>query len=421
MKKMIFTILGIVILASSCNKVFDSFTYYHLNKQVTEVQPMTGIVFFNNNFSCQTHPDAISMEFTYISFNDIVVDSATYDWTVVEEALEKAASRGHQLIIRFAYTKPGEETTVPDYIKQRPDYNEVTGTSEGLTTHFPDWTNRELMRWTLEFHTKFAQKYNNDPRLAFIEVGFGLWGEYHIYDGPFELGVTFPSKEFQKQWFYHLDSVYTNLKWLVGINTMDDTYSPLPNDPSIKEHVHYGLFDDSFMQKYHYLWNEPLWNMHGLERYTFAPNGGEFSYYSLYDQEHVLDTGGIYGHTWEEQASKFHMTFILGNDQPRYQTFERIKQAGMAAGYHFKVLEFKADKDQTVVVATNTGTAPIYYDAYFALNGIRNSVSLKHLLPGDTAMYIFNTGYQKNEQTPSLTIECDHLIPGQSIQYDADF
>ena len=42
-----------------------------------------------------------------------------------------------------------------------------------------------------------AEKYKNDPRLAFIQTGFGLWSEYHIYDGPFELGKTFPSKDFQ--------------------------------------------------------------------------------------------------------------------------------------------------------------------------------------------------------------------------------
>ena len=29
---------------------------------------------------------------------------------------------------------------------------------------------------------EFAARYDDDPRIAFLQVGFGLWGEYHIYD-----------------------------------------------------------------------------------------------------------------------------------------------------------------------------------------------------------------------------------------------
>lgn len=413
-------ILLIAFLFTGCKKIFHSYTYFPLKSEVSEVQPMTGIVFFNDNYACANFADIMSLEFTYIKFNEVVVDSGVYDWSVVEEALNKAASHNHQLVIRFAYTKPGEHTTVPDYIKQRPDYHETVGLSEGKETYFPDWTNEELKRFTLEFHTKFAEKYDNDPRLAFIEVGFGLWAEYHIYDGPFELGVTFPSKEFQKQFFYHLEDTYKTLRWLVGIETMDETYSPLPDDPQIKDRVHYGLFDDSFMHKYHYLWNESLWRKHGMDRYKFAPNGGEFSYYTEYDQEHVLDTQGIYGHTWEEEARKFHMTFILGNDQLHYQRHERVKQASMAAGYHYKILEFKADENQTFITITNTGTAPIYYDAYITVNNIPSGENLRNLLPGDTALYIVDVGYKKGDPIPDIEIKCDHILPTQKIQFDAD-
>ena len=169
--------------------------------EITDVQPMTGIVFWNN--SSRNNTDAISLEFSYMLFNQVVSDSGVYNWEEVDNKLSDIASRRHHAIFRFRYVYPGFETAVPDYIKNKADYKETVGKSEGKTTYFPDWTNEELKRFTLEFYTKFAERYDSDPRLAFIEVGFGLWAEYHIYSGPFILGVTFPGKEFQIKNFKH--------------------------------------------------------------------------------------------------------------------------------------------------------------------------------------------------------------------------
>ena len=86
-----------------------------------------------------------------------------------------------------------------------PDYKETRGKSEGKTTTFCDWSHAELKRFTLDFYTKFAQRYDKDPRLAYLETGFGLWAEYHIYDGPMKLGKTFPDKKFQAQFVRQLN------------------------------------------------------------------------------------------------------------------------------------------------------------------------------------------------------------------------
>jgi hypothetical protein len=408
-----------VIVIFSCKKDIPEPIIHgdSLKCEITEVQPMTGIVFFSSNSTCSIWNDVISLEFSYLNFNDIVTGEGVYDWTAAENLLNDIASRNHQAVLRFRYTYPGKETTVPDYIKNLPDYNETVGTSEGKETHFPDWTNQELKDFTLEFHTKFAEKYDKDPRLAFIEVGFGLWAEYHIYDGPFELGITFPSKGFQTEFFYHLGATYQTLYWLAGIESHDDVYSPIGSNPSIKDDNDFGLFDDSFMHKTHYAWNESLWNKFGRDRYKKAPCGGEFSYYSTFDQQHVLDLpDGPYGKSWEEFAELFHMTFILGNDQPRYQTRERIKQASMAAGYQFEIKKLELSDQNTIVEVENTGVAPIYCDAYITINNQRADMSLKLLMPGETETYTIDIVTKK----PVLTIECDRLLPEQTIQYKAN-
>lgn len=408
MKNYLLTLLLMAI--SSCIYTQVELHDIEIETTITKVQPMTGIVFWHNSGNNET--DAISLEFSYMLFNDIVADSGQYDWSAAETILNAIASRGHQAIFRFRYVYPGWETSVPNYIKDLPDYNETIGESEGHETHFPDWTHPELRRFTLEFYTKFAEKYDNDPRLAFIQVGFGLWGEYHIYDGPFELGVTFPSKAFQEEFFYHLDETFDNIPWSISIDAADNTYSPFEDKPELLE-LKFGNFDDSFMHQNHSGYNESSWNFFDRIRYKESPAGGEFSYYSNYDQQHVLDIEGPYGTPWEDFAKAFHITYMIGNDQPRYQTMERIEEASKVTGYKFKIDRIQTGTDTSIFEIQNFGVAPFYYDAYITVNGIRSQQSLKLHAPGEIKTYSVSA----NADDAVITIESDKLVDGQVIQF----
>ena len=404
-------LIGKVVAQSSQNEFID----IQIDTLITQVQPMTGIVFWQGQYN-DVAAEATSLEFSYMLFNNVVDENGIYNWSHVDEKLEDIASRKHQAIFRFRYVYPGYETSVPDYIKALEDYNEIEGISEGLITWFPDWTHAELQGFTLDFYSNFAERYENDPRLAFIQVGFGLWAEYHIYDGPFELGVTFPSKAYQEDFFRHLDTTFVLTPFSCSIDAADNTYSPFEEIPELLD-LHFGNFDDSFM---HDGFGEPgnynteNWNFFDRERYKTSPAGGEFSYYSDYDQQHVLDwPDGPYGKPWEYYAEDFHMTYIMGNDQPNYQTTARIKQASMASGYKFKIVSFKTKSDSSVVVVKNCGVAPIYYDAYISVNGVRSLQSLKLLVPGESLECTVSAGGDE----PLLTIESDRLVPGQTIGY----
>lgn len=377
------------------------------------VQPMAGIVYWTT--SSHTNSEAISLEYSYMLFNDIVQDSGVYDWSAVESKLTAIASRGHQAIFRFRYVYPGRTTSVPDYIKALDDYVETMGPSEGRTTHFPDWSHLELKRFTLEFQERFALEYDDDPRLAFVQVGFGLWAEYHIYDGPFTLGETFPSKAFQAEFFHQMDASWENVPWSISIDAADPTYSPFSQQTELLKFP-FGVFDDSFMHANHSNWNLGNWNFFDRERYQHSPAGGEFSYYSDYDQENVLNPNtGAHGTAYEQWAQDFHITYMIGNDQPGNQTEARIKEASKASGYHFQITAFSSNADSARISITNVGVAPIYYDAYPAVNGLRADISLKHLTAGDTLdMEILSGG-----PDPVLTIECDKLVPGQIIEFEA--
>lgn len=384
-----------------------------IESSISDVQPMTGIVFWSD--SHHNAADTIQLEFSYMLYNDIVRKKGEYNWAKVENVLDDAASRGHQAILRFRYTYPGEKTGVPDYIKNSSGYNETKGISEGLVTYFPDWSFKELENFTLEFYTRFAQRYDNDPRIAFLQVGFGLWAEYHIYDGPMILGKTFPSLDFQKRFFRHLENEFRELHWSISIDAADGDTTPFASNPALLD-IAFGLFDDSFLHKNHHKYNAACFAFFGKNRCRRSPIGGELSYYSDYDQEHALDKNGPYGISFEELSKKYHVSYMIGNDQPDYQPLSRIKEAGMATGYRFRITSFKASASAAKVRVKNAGIAPFYYDAYVTVNGVAAEKSLRLLLPGEEKEYLIASG----GQNPALAIHCDRLVPGQSIGFEAD-
>lgn len=71
---------------------------------------------------------------------------------------------------------------------------------------------------------------------------------------------------------------------------------------------------------------------------------------------------------------------------------------------------------KSTVVVRNVGVAPIYYDAFAAINGTRSKRSLKGLGPGKSLNCSVNIG----GLSPKLSIECDRLVKGQTIQFQAD-
>lgn len=402
-------------LSSADNTLYD----IPLQSQITKVQPMTGIVLWadsHNSSALKTQDDYVQLEYAYVRPSDVVIGDNLYDWSMLDNLLTQVSGRGKQLILRWYYVYPGRETAVPDYIKDYSDYHETTESSEGEPTGFPDWSHPELQQAHLDFYTAFAARYDVDPRIAFLQVGFGLWGEYHIYDPEVRLGENFPSKAFQKTFLQHLDDVFDELHWSISIDAGDSSNTPIANDAGLRA-LQFGNFDDSFMHSAHAEYNADMWQVFGhTTRYAHSPHGGELSYYSDYDQENALNVDGMYGRTYEQLSREFNITYMIGNDQPEYQTPERIKQAGMANGYKFHITAFKASATHAVVTVENRGIAPIYYDAYVTINGVRSGQSLKGLLPDESLEVEINAGGSQ----PVLTIESDRLVEGQEIQFEAD-
>lgn len=386
--------------------------------EITHVQPMTGIVLWNT--SSAVKKEYVQLEFSYMLYNDVCKEKDVYDWSPMDKLLEQVASRGHQAVVRFRYTYPGYASAVPNYIKKMEGYEARWARADGRSredTEYPDWRCEELQRFHMEFHRRFAERYDKDPRLAFVETGFGHWAEYHVYDGLYIDGQTFPSKDFQAEFLPKMDEWFQDTPWLISIDAADSKYAPFHSQKELLD-LNFGNFDDSFMCEDWGGYNWSSWTFFGKERYKKAPAGGEFSYYSNYDQKHVLDKDGMYGRKFEDVVAKVHMTFIIGNDQPGKQTVERITEAAMSMGYRFEIRDFKVTEGKNAeVVIANVGVAPIYRDAFVEVEGVRGELNLRTLMPGEEATVTIAC----NASTSSRpAIACDHLVEGQEIQYQAD-
>ncbi|VTR99513.1 DUF4832 domain-containing protein [Tuwongella immobilis] len=411
MPRLLLVLLGCALIPTP--GIGQDFRPIPLQSQITRVQPWTGLVLWDTSESVKT--DAVSLEFRYFAYSEIVTAKDTFDWSPVERFLAGAAARGHQGVLRFYFDYPGKPSGAPKYLNDLPDYRPITGKSEGKRTGFADWSHPELKRMTLDFYTQFARKFDRDPRLAYLETGFGLWAEYHIYDGPMKLGQTFPDKAFQRDFFKHLSNQFERTPWLMSIDVAAEARTPLAEESELLN-LPFGQFDDSFLGKDHAKWNAKNWKFLGLDRWKTQPRGGEFSYYSDHDQKMALAPNGPHGIAFETLAREYHLSFIIANDQPKYQPLSRIAEAGKALGYRLQVTQFASNGTHARVEITNTGIAPPFHDAYVALDGVRAKQSLRGLLPGEKRTYVLRT----TSAAPKLTIESDRLVPGQRIEFQAD-
>ncbi len=359
--------------------------------------------------------DAIQLEYSYVRYDEVATAKGSYDWSKVDSILDAVASRGHQAILRFYFVYPGKPSSVPGFIKQLPDYLDVTSSREGNPTGFVDWSHPAMEPFTLDFYTAFANRYDKDPRLAYLQTGFGLWSEYHIYDGPRKLGESFPSKSFQEKFLTHLASIFTHTPWMISIDAADGDYSPFEDRPQLLE-LSFGVFDDSFLCKQHAKENAKNWEFMGRDRWKHSPGGGEFSYYNEQDQRLALSLNGPNRRSIEDMGAQFHVSFMIGNDQPRYQTMQRIASAGRSMGYRITLSDCQTDGSSWRVTATNDGIAPMYHDAYVTIEGKRSGQSLKGLLP-NTSVVCELTGVKLESTKPEITIQSDRLVKGQTIPF----
>ncbi|MFF5228824.1 fibronectin type III domain-containing protein [Dactylosporangium sp. NPDC000521] len=130
-----------------------------------------------------------SLAWSYFGLSEVMTNAAncaSYDWSIVDSALNEIASYGNQAAIRFFMEYPGGTGSHPG--------NSIPHCFDGHVTYrnntfwgtvSPDYDSPYLLSALSNFIAAFGARYDGDPRIGFINLGIvGLWGEWHTW--PFD-------------------------------------------------------------------------------------------------------------------------------------------------------------------------------------------------------------------------------------------
>lgn len=398
--------------------------------------PLCGIALWQTNPAIDEYEDAIALEFSYFYYSDVASDDPAggyrYDWSRVDDFLAAAKSRGHHGILRFRDTDPELGTarkSLPDSLwanARQADYDEGIEGAAKKRVVFPDWSNPALADFVIAFYRSLAERYpGQSSGIGYLEIGFGLWAEYHIdFDnlsafspGDFDsmdeaLGFLFPSRSDQRRILREAGASFRSIPWGISIDSADTEFGPY-DSPLPADAAPFGLFDDSLL---HGEWqdsNRGNWEFY-RPRLAGGVNGGEFSYYSSYDQEHALDASGPHGLSLARAAAICHLSFVIGDGQTDYHAPAEIAAAGKSLGYALEILSARSAGGEVELRVRNGGVAVVSYDIRAAFGSFQSAGSLKGLLPGQER---FLTVTVPNPRPEDFRFVSPALLSGQEIPY----
>ncbi|MEU7871794.1 carbohydrate-binding protein [Dactylosporangium sp. NPDC049140] len=130
-----------------------------------------------------------SLAWSYFGLSEVMTsatDCGSYNWSIVDNALNEIASYGNQAAIRFYMEYPGGTGSHPgNAIPHCFDGHVTYRNNTYWGTVSPDYDSAYLLSAVTNFIAAFGARYDGDPRIGFINLGLvGLWGEWHTW--PFD-------------------------------------------------------------------------------------------------------------------------------------------------------------------------------------------------------------------------------------------
>ena len=318
-----------------------------------------------------------SMEWSYFAWQDLQTDYEQFDWRPLDSFLNDAAARGHQAAFRIYADYPDTPYGVPVFLMHVPKHlYSAFGNGAHATSYSPDYDNQDLKQAMLNIIRALGDRYNGDPRLGFVEVGFlGFWGEWHTYRSQCECDTWMPSRQTQRAVLDAFERSFTRTRVLV-------------RQPGIAwKGQAIGFHDDSFGFQ---TLGSPDWMFVGrlkaagaTRQWRTQPIGGElfpdhqscaFSVPSCSPPGQDFDMCVDATHaSWLMNHFAF-STGYAGGD------YERAMRGAQRLGYDLfvsavRVTSRKAGQELAVdVKIQNRGTAPFYYDWNVQL-GVANTAN----------------------------------------------
>ncbi|TDD63390.1 DUF4832 domain-containing protein [Kribbella antibiotica] len=148
--------------------------------------PLKGFARFFSTGSNQNTGYPHSLTWSYFGLSEVMTNATncgSYDWSLVDQALNESATYGNQTALRFYMEYPGGSGTHPaNAIPHCFDGQVAYRNNAYWNTTSPDYDNAYLLTAVKNFIAAFGARYDGDPRVGFIHTGIvGLWGEWHTW------------------------------------------------------------------------------------------------------------------------------------------------------------------------------------------------------------------------------------------------
>lgn len=333
-----------------------------------------------------------SMEFCYFPLKDLMKGPDEFDWEPIEKTLDEVGGRGNQLIFRVYCEYPGREPALPAFLTDGGvRIIRWTNSQDGRISHTPEYENRLLRDALAAFIKALGDRYDGDPRVAFVTAGLlGSWGEWHNY--PRE--DLWASKQVQREVMESYESAFTRtmvlLRYPAGTNKA--RYAGNDERP-------FGYHDDSFcwatidtgMDGDSWYFEPSLAAAGASEKWMSFPIGGEIRpelwKQSFTDSRHPRDQGFVtcvesLHASWLMDSGLFNAGVPL-DDQRRKTALKETARLG----YEYYVSSAQWSDGVIRLTVENRGVAPFYYDWPVEIevdgNVRATNWSLRGLLPGD--------------------------------------
>ncbi len=142
------------------------------------VAPYPGIYIFldRGDASPADYPFLTGANMTFF-WEDIEIADQVFDWSVVDSWLDQQAALGKAANIGFSVYdgRCCGGSTIPPWMIW--EHEESVVRCDGMQWAIPRYWDAYYLKQYEEFIQAFAQRYDQDPRIAWIEIGTGIFGE----------------------------------------------------------------------------------------------------------------------------------------------------------------------------------------------------------------------------------------------------
>ncbi len=350
-----------------------------------------------------------SMEFSYLPLSDVMTGPNEFNWEPMEALLNDIASRRHQTVFRIWMEYPGRDEGIPSFLEE--SGMKVTEWLNTNTAPFPpknirtpDYNHPPLRAALRSFIAALGEKYDGDPRIAFITAGLlGTWGEWHTYPR----SELMASKEVQAEVMDAYERAFKITPVLLRYPAGEDAWAHAANHQR-----RLGYHDDSFAwatldtgrreDNWYFVPALKSAGTEAVDKWRTMPIGGEIRpelWGEIFDEK----PANPQTQNFAECISQTHVTWLMDSGMFRErQSDQRIANAvrhvqRMGYEFHIESVDRRTLASGGISIQLqirNMGVAPFYYPWKVELatvgdEGIDETIavnwSVNNLLPGEAS------------------------------------